>query len=482
MHPTQGTRPGPEPIHFGTDGWRGVIAEMFTFANVARVAQANARYWQKSHGASSRQLVIVGYDRRFLSERFAELVAEVLAGNGFEVWLARGPYPTPALSLAVARAGACGGVMITASHNPAEFNGYKIKDHRGAPASDAAGRAIEALLDAQPVRRLPLAAAQRAGLVRRVDLRPAHYRAVRRLVDFRTVAASGLRLAHDAMFGNGAGVFADLLAGTRCTVTGLRQERDPLFGGIRPEPIAENYAATRAWLRRHPQDLCLVTDGDADRLGALEGRGRSVTGNQLVALLVLHLTRNRGERGRLLKTVNTTTWVDHIAAAAGLPLIETPIGFKHLAAELLRGDTLLAGEETGSIGLRRHLPERDGLAAGLMLLELLATTGRSLTRWLHHLEREFGPRHYDRIRVASTPERNAAVIARCLRQPPARLLRSPVEAINTLDGVKFTARDGSWLMLRGSGTEPALRLYAETASPRLTERLLAQGRRLASGG
>ncbi len=467
-----------EPICFGTDGWRGVIAESFTFNNVARVTQATAGHWLNACRVHDRRLAMVSYDRRFLSERFAELVTEVLAGNGFEVWLTREPNPTPALSYAVAASGACGGIMITASHNPAGFNGFKVKDHLGAPADDETGRAIEGRLDSQPVRRLPLLEARRAGLIRLVDLRPAHYRAIRRLVDFPLIAGAGLRVAHDAMFGNGAGAFASLLGGTRCQVTGLRQERDPLFGGIRPEPIAENYAATRTWLRSHPQDLCLVTDGDADRLGALDGLGRPVTGNQLIALLALHLTRHRRERGRLVKTVNTTTWMDRIAAAAGLPLTETAIGFKHLATEMLKGDVLLAGEETGSIGLGHHLPERDGLAAGLVLLELLAESGRPLAGWLRSLAKEFGPLHYERIRLASPPERNADLIARCRRDPPARLLRSPVESVNSLDGVKFTARDGSWLMLRGSGTEPVLRLYAETAAPQLTRRLLAQGRRL----
>ncbi len=470
---------GPDAIRFGTDGWRAVIADGFTFGNVARLAQATADSWKESGSAPDRRpRAVVSFDRRFLSERFAELTAEVLVGNGFNVLLTREPNPTPALSLAVARSGACGGVMITASHNPAEFNGYKVKEHDGAPATGETCRRIESLLDANPIQRRPLAEAQRAGLIRWVDLRPAHHRALRQLVDFPLIAGTRLRLAHDAMFGNGAGAFAALLTGTRCTVTELRADRDPLFGGIRPEPIAENYAATSAWLGRHPQDLCLVTDGDADRLGALDRHGVPVTGNELIALLVLHLTRNRHERGRLVKTVNTTTWMDRIAAAVALPVTEVPVGFKHIAAEMLRGDVLLGGEETGSIGLRHHIPERDGLAAGLMILELLATTGQSLTSLLTSLRREFGPLSYDRVRLASSPEKNAMLIAKFRDAPPTRLVGSPVQAVSTLDGVKFTARDGSWLMLRGSGTEPALRLYAEAATPNTTRRLLRLGRRL----
>ncbi len=465
-------------VRFGTDGWRAVIAEGFTFANVGRVAQATADYWARLAAPSQGRSTIVSFDRRFLSEQFAQLTAEVLAGNGFRVQLTGEPNPTPALSLAVRDAGAVGGVMITASHNPAEFNGYKVKDHRGAPADDATGRAIEALLDATPVRRLPLIEARRASLIRDVDLRLTHYRAIRKLVDFPALRRARLRIAHDAMYGNGAGVFAAALKGTGCLVTSLRADRDPLFGGIRPEPIAENYAATSAWLRRHPQDLCLVTDGDGDRLGALDGRGRPITGNELIALLILHLARNRGERGRLVKTVNTTSWVDRIGAALGLPVVEVPIGFKHIAAEMLQGDVLLGGEETGSIGLRGHIPERDGLAAGLILIELLAVTGRTVRQHLTSIAREFGPLHYDRIRLPSNPERNGVLMAKARAHPPARLLRSPVESVVTLDGVKYVARDGSWLMLRGSGTEPALRLYAESLNAATTQRLLTQGRRL----
>lgn len=465
-------------VRFGTDGWRAVIAEDFTFKNVARVAQATSDYWARQAGSGGARSAMVSFDRRFLSKEFAQLTSEVFAGNGFLVRLTREPNPTPALSLAVRDLGAVGGVMITASHNPAEFNGYKVKDYQGAPADDATGRAIEALLDVNPVRRLPLPETLHAGLIRYTDLRPAHYRAIRRLVDVPALTHAKLRIAHDAMYGNGAGAFATALAGTGCAVTNLRANRDPLFGGIRPEPIAENYAATSAWLRRHPQDLCLVTDGDGDRLGALDGRGRPITGNELIALLVLHLARNRGERGRLVKTVNTTSWVNRIGNALGLPVTEVPIGFKHIAAEMLQGDVLLGGEETGSIGLRHHIPERDGLAAGLMLLELLAMTGRTIRQHLATLAREFGSLHYDRQRLPSDLDRNQALMARCRREPPTRLLRSPVDAVLTLDGVKYVARDGSWLMLRGSGTEPALRLYAESSSPTTTQQLLAQGRRL----
>jgi phosphomannomutase len=485
-------------IRFGTDGWRGVIAEEFTFANVARVAQATADHWESDlarqsaradetgasgGGAASpvppktvrRRLAVVGYDRRFLSPEFAQLTAEVFAGNGFDVVLTSVATPTPAVSLAVKRLRAAGGVMITASHNPAAFNGFKLKAWFGGSADPALCQAVEARLDRSPVRRRPLAEAVKAGCVRLRDLRPAHYRAVRRLVDFECVAASRLRVAHDAMWGVGAGCFEALLADTTCRVATLRGAHDPLFGGIRPEPIPRFYGSTTAWLRRHPHDVGLVSDGDADRLGALDEQGRPLTTHQVMALVLWHLAANRGGRGTVVKSLNTTTLVDRIAAAHGLPVVVTGIGFKHIGARLLEPGVLVGLEESGSLGFPSHLPERDGLAAGLLLLELLARERRPLSAILRGLERRFGVHRYARLDLTLPAGRGAAGIERLRGQPPARLLGSPVVAVQDFDGVKFTARDGSWLMLRGSGTEPVLRVYAEAATQARAHQLTRMG-------
>ncbi len=466
-------------IQFGTDGWRGVIAEDFTFANVERVSQAAAAYWRASPAAGTRQEVVIGYDRRFLSAEFAGRAAEVFAGNGFRVVLTPDPTPTPAVSFAVKARHAVGGVMITASHNPAKFNGFKLKSHFGGSSDSATCQAVEACLDQSSIRRQHLTDATDEKRLLVHDLRPAHYRAIKRLVDFRLVARSRLRLAHDALFGVGAGCFEQLLAGSSCKVTTLNGAHDPLFGGINPEPIEKNYARSRRFLRRNPHDVCIVTDGDADRIGAMDGRGGPITNQQVIALLLHHLANNRQGRGRVVKTLNTTAMVDKMCSAWGFPLTEVGIGFKHIAVEMLRGDVLLGAEESGSVGFGGHIPERDGLAAGLMLLELLATERVSIRRLLARLEREFGPHRYGRIDTSVPLEKRVALVDFLQAQPPATLLRSPVKEVKTFDGVKFVAENSSWLMLRGSGTEPILRIYAEAASNTALQSLLKLGVNLA---
>jgi len=462
-------------IKFGTDGWRAVIAEDFTFANVARVAQATADYWRAQPVPGTELRAVVGYDRRFLSDQFAACTAEVLAGNSFHVTLTDRPTPTPAVSLAVRQQKAVGGVMITASHNPAAFNGFKLKAYYGGSAEPAICQAVEAQLDRSPVRGLPLAQGLREGLIQLRNIRPAHYRAVVRLVDFARIARSKLRFAHDPLFGVGAGCFEELLAGTSCRVTTLNAAHDPNFGGISPEPIARNYARSAAWLAKHPHDLCLVTDGDADRVGGMDGRGRALSTHQLICLLLRHYHVARGGQGKVVKALTTTSMVDKMCAAYGLPLIETGVGFKYIAAEMIRGGVLLGFEESGGIGFPGHIPERDGILAGLALLEMLAVSGKPLNRMLAELEREFGPHRYARIDTHFPLEKRPSLMEICKNEPPARLLQSPVTEVKTFDGVKFIARDGSWLMLRGSGTEPILRIYAEAPSDEAAQKLLRLG-------
>lgn len=465
-------------IKFGTDGWRAVIAEDFTFANVERVAQAVADYWSANPVAGTARRVIVGYDRRFLSDQFARRTAEVLAGNGFTVVLSHAPTPTPAVSLAVVQQRAIGGVMITASHNPARFNGFKIKAHFGGSAASALCRAVEAMLDRNPVRATPWEDAIQRRQLGMEDLQAAHLRAIKALVDFRLIARSRLRFAHDALFGVGAGCFDVLLAGTSCRVTTLNARHDPSFGGIHPEPVEANYASSQAFLRRHPHDLCLVTDGDADRVGGMDGRGGYLSTHEIICLLLRHFVVNRRARGRVIKALTTTSMVDKLCAAHGLELVETAVGFKHIAAEMLQGGCLLGLEESGGIGFPDHLPERDGILAGLMLLELLATERAPVRTLLARLEKQFGPHAYARIDTHFPLEKRARLMDFCKRNPPARLLRSPVTAVKAFDGVKFIARDGAWLMLRGSGTEPILRIYAEAQSDAAARQLLALGLRL----
>ena len=462
-------------IKFGTDGWRAVIAEDFNFSNVDRVAQAAADFWRANPIAGTEAKIVVGYDRRFLSNEFGWRVAEVLAGNGFKVILTPEPTPTPSVSFAVKQERAVGGVMITASHNPPAFNGFKLKSHYGGSAEPATCQAVEGFLDASPVRAQPFAQASAGGQIGVRDVRPAHYAALKKLVDFKLIARSGLRFAHEALFGVGSGCFDQLLAGTSCRVTTLNGAHDPLFGGINPEPIEKNYGRSSAYLRRHPHDICLVTDGDADRVGGMDGRGNYLSTHQLICLLLRHFFVERKGRGRVVKALTTTSMVDKMCAGFGLELTETGVGFKYIAAEMIKGGVLLGAEESGGIGFAGHIPERDGIAAGLFLLEMLATARVSVNRLVVGLEKEYGPHRYGRIDTHFPLEKRGALMEFLKNSPPAKLLRSPVADMKTYDGVKFIARDTSWLMLRGSGTEPILRIYAEAKSDADVAKLLKAG-------
>lgn len=462
-------------IKFGTDGWRAIIAEDFTFANLDRVAQATADYWKAHPEEGTTNNAVVGYDRRFLSDQFARRTAEILAGNGFEVTLTSEPTPTPAVSFMVKKLKAIGGVMITASHNPPVFNGFKLKSHHGASAEPVICQGVERLLRKNAVRSLPLDQALRSKRILQKNIRPSYYAAIKRLVDFPVIAKSRLRFAHEALFGVGAGCFDELLAGTSCKVTTLNGEHDPFFGGINPEPIAKNYIRSAAYLKKHPHDLCLVTDGDADRVGGMDGKGNALTTHDLICLLLEHFIKNRKGKGRVVKALTTTSMVDKICAEHGLPLVETGVGFKYIAAEMIRGGVLLGFEESGGIGFPGHVPERDGILSGLMLLELLAVEKTSLNKLLARLEKRYGPHHYARIDAHFPLEKRPALMEYCKKNPPARLRRSPVAEVKSHDGVKFIAEDGSWLMLRGSGTEPILRIYTEAKSPADAEKLLQEG-------
>jgi phosphomannomutase len=476
----QGTiaTPSPSKIKFGTDGWRAVIAEDFTFANVERVAQATANFWTKNPVEGTLPKVVVGYDRRFLSDQFARRTAEILAGNGLEVILTSEPTPTPAVSWLVKKERAIGGVMITASHNPPAFNGFKLKAHYGGSAEPAICQAVEGELDRTPVRSVSLEEGTKVKKISVRSIRPAYFKAIKRLVDFPLIAASGLKFAHEALFGVGAGCFDELLAGTTCKVTTLNGNHDPNFGGINPEPIAKNYGRSMEYLRKHPHDLCLVTDGDADRVGGMDGRGNPLTTHHLICLLLEHFIRNRKGKGRVVKALTTTSMADKICERYGLPLTETGVGFKFICAEMLKGGVLLGFEESGGIAYPGYIPERDGILSGLMLLELLATEKKSVNDLLKRLEKEYGPHYYARIDAHFPLEKRGALMEFCKNNPPAKLIRSPLKEVKSYDGVKFISEDGSWLMLRGSGTEPILRIYTEAKSPEEAEKLLKEGVKL----
>ena len=467
------------PIKFGTDGWRDVIGEDYTFDNVRFVAQATADQFSRHYMANTEKKAVVGYDRRFLSGEFAQVVAEIFAGNGYQVLLADSPVPTPVVSWHTKKQKARVGVMITASHNPARFNGYKIKLHHGGPADADTCRAIEAKIGLRKVTSTPLTTALKAGKIRVSDLLPRYFERLKNLVDFKRISNTQLSFAHEPLFGVGAGCFDEILKDTKCSVRTFNATHDPNFGGINPEPIRANYTYSRKRLINQPADFCLVTDGDADRIGGMDGRGNALTTHQIICLLLHHFIINRKEQGRVVKALTTTSMVDVICRHHHLTLTETGVGFKHICEEMLKGGVLLGFEESGGIGFPSHVPERDGILAGLMILELLAVEGKPLASLLKHLKDSYGLFEYGRIDAHFPLSKRTALMKEAVNNPPKDLLGGAIERIQSFDGVKYTSQNGCWLMLRGSGTEPVLRIYAEAPTSNGVKRLLTQGQEIA---
>jgi phosphomannomutase len=468
-------------IRFGTDGWRAEIAEDFTFANVRAVAQATAEHLLGT-GAAARG-VVVSFDTRFLSGSFAGAVAEVLAGNGVRVALTSGPGPTPALSHAVIERKAGAGVMITASHNPARWNGFKLKEDFGGSSpravTDALERAIPGVLAEGRVRRIALGEAEAQGLVERFDQRPSYFAALRRLVDIEAIRTAGLNILVDSMFGAAMGCTAELLGGDATQVDELHGVRNPAFPGMRaPEPIAPNLGEQLARLAQGGYDVGLSTDGDADRLGVADEHGRFVTQLQTFALLAHYLLKVRGERGPLVRSVTMTRMIDRLGERYGCPVYETPVGFVHLVPKMRETDALLAGEESGGYAIRGHVPERDGLLSGLLILEAMVRTGQRPSELLQALYAEVGTHEYDRVDITLRGAERDAIRERVAQAAPERIAGLRVVGRDQLDGFRFELEGGWWLLLRFSGTEPLLRIYAELPSMEQVQAALAEGQAL----
>ena len=472
-------------ITFGTDGWRAVISDEFTFDNVRRVAQAIAEL-TLADVAGRQPLMVVGYDTRFLSDRYATAVAEVLAANGIRVYLAQGDAPTPMISYAVVDLHAHGGVMITASHNPPRYNGIKLKAAYGGSASAAAAKSVEARILAnlaaglQP-RRMDITQATVQGLVTRFDPFPAYAAHVRRLVDFERLAAAQLPVAVDAMYGAGRIHLRRLLQEAGCIVTELRSEMNPGFNGIHPEPIERHLRPLIDLMRAGGYALGLATDGDADRIGAVDPSGRFIDPHGIMALLVDYLVQERHLRGGIVKTVSTTEMLNRLAARYNLPIYETPVGFNYISDLMVQGDVLLGGEESGGISICGHIPEGDGLLMGLLLAEMVAVRGKSLLTLLNELMAtpDMGVFRYARLDRPVRPFKKADLVHRLMSAPPTTLAGSTVARISDCDGVKYILQDNSWLLIRPSGTEPVLRIYAESHSDEQVQRLLEAGAALA---
>lgn len=456
-------------IKFGTDGWRGVIAEDYTHANVRRVATAIARYVVRCEDA--RKGVLVGYDTRFGSERFARTAAEAVAATGTSVWLAEDACPSPALSLLVRQRGAAGGIMITASHNPYRWNGVKFKASYGSSALPSIVAEIERELEAvlrDGVRPLP----PRNDLISSLDVRAPYLETLAKLVDWERIRAAKMRLLADPMHGAARGLLRELFTRHGVACDEIRGTRDPLFGGRNPEPIEPHVEPAQQAVRAGGYDAAFLADGDGDRIGAIDADGSFINPHQIFSILLWHLAGARQLPGDVAKTFSATKLVDKIAARYGRRVHEVPVGFKYICELMLEQDILLGGEESGGIGLKMHLPERDATVLALMLAEVMAWHGKRLGELVRQLHAEYGPHHYGRVDLELGPGQKERAIARYTDSKLARVLDWDVVGREDLDGIKLYLGDIGWVMLRASGTERMLRIYCETSRPETTRRVL----------
>jgi phosphomannomutase len=455
-------------IAFGTDGWRGVIADDCTFAEIRRIAAATARWYALGDGEGDRTRVVVGHDPRFLSPEFAAAAAEVFATAGIDVLLADAAIPTPAVSYHVRRLGLRGGIAITASHNPERYNGFKIKAHFGGSAPPETYAAVSAEADR------PLAPAARAGRVDKTDLRSGYRDHLASLVDLAAIRRSPLRVLADAMHGAAGTLVPEIVSGGTLVAEPFRADRDALFGGVHPEPIGSNLSAAADRVRAGRFDLAVAQDGDADRLGVLDAHGRFVSPHQVLALLLLHAFRRRGVRGGIAKTFSTSSQIERIARSLGVPFVETGIGFKFVAERMARGEVAAGGEESGGYAFAFHLPERDGVLSALLLVESLAIAGTDLGAALDALAAEFGRFEYGRRDVLLPVPLVKRYVAAVRQSPPPAVAGERVTGVQDLDGVKYLFGERGWLLHRLSGTEPMVRLYCEHADGGTMERILEE--------
>ncbi len=468
-------------IKFGTDGWRGLIARDFTFDNIAICALAYAGYLTET-GLGKRG-VIIGYDTRFLSEEFALETALVLAAAGIKVTLSDAALPTPTVSWSVLHAGAGGGVVITASHNPGVWNGFKIKSEKGWSAPTEIVTIVEQHLkkiiaDGTTPHKLIAEDAGKRGLLVIADLVTPYLEHLGTLVDVRALRNTGFKIVVDSMHGAGAGLFRKLL-GDKYDLTEIKGERNPAFPGMhQPEPIDINLKELEAKVVAEAADVGLATDGDSDRIGIVDENGVFVTQLQVMSLLALYFLEARGERGAIVKTITSSSMLPKLGKLYDVPVFETPVGFKYVAPIMEQENAILGGEESGGYGFRDHVLERDAIIAGLYFLDFMAKTGKKPSELLKWLYGKVGDHYYRRIDVAFNESLRLAVIARLEQAFPAAIDGQPVKR-DTLDGWRFTLTSGAWLLFRASGTEPLLRIYAEAETPERVNRLLHIGREMA---
>jgi len=481
------------PIHFGTDGWRAVISDSFTFDNLRILAQAIAdavasEHWDTSGNGGPKpdpRKIVIGFDTRFLSDRFAGEVARVLAANGFTVLLAQSDAPTPAISFAVRDQRATAGVMITASHNAPRYNGVKLKAAFGGSALPEQCHRVEVYISDNEQRArgpnlMDYQQARDANLIQKFNPLPPYFDHLRTLINTDLIAENPQRFVVDSMYGAGRGVIKSFLQGTGCDISEVRAEMNPGFGGIHPEPLAKNLGALASAISSGMGNFGLATDGDADRIGAMDERGAFVDPHKIMALAMKYLVERRGLTGAVVRTVSTTRMIDRLAAKYGLKVYETPVGFNHIADHMLHDDILIGGEESGGISFKGHIPEGDGPIMGLLLTEMIAATGKPLVELVRDLLAEVGPVVYERVDLRlSRPIAKSEMTEMLARTAPREIAGTRISEINQIDGAKYVMQDDSWLLIRPSGTEPVLRVYVEARTQEMINGLLAFGQRIA---
>jgi phosphomannomutase len=467
-------------IHFGTDGWRGRIAEGYTFDNVRRAAQGFANYLVGQGHRSTD--VIVGHDVRFAAEHFAAAAAEVMAANGFHVWLTDSATPTPVVSYSIVERGAPGGINITASHNPPWDCGFKVRDENGAAIAPDGLRTIEAAIPGlEEVQRIDLKEAREQGLVEVWDPGSAYIQHISNLVDIDRIKQAGLDILVEPMWGNGMGWFPRLLKGGATRVLEIHNKRNPLFPDMeRPEPIPPNIDAAMEKTVELDVDVCLIMDGDADRMGIGDENGQFINQLQVYALLAYYLLEIRGKREPIVKTVSTTSMLEKLGEMYDVPVYRTGVGFKYVGPKMIETDAMIGGEESGGYAFGESIPERDGILGNLYFLDLMVQTGKSPSELIEQLYDKLGASYYyDRIDIRFPSEKRPQARERLDSAKPESLAGLKVTEIVTLDGYKYELEDGGWLLVRFSGTEPVIRVYCETTDEDKVQPLLDEGLELA---
>lgn len=468
-------------IKFGTDGWRAVISDTFTFDNVKKVAQAMSDHVLSQKDALKERdfRIVVGYDTRFLSAKYAELTARVAASNGIPVILADRPSPTPSVSYAIKDRNLIGGIVITASHNPARYNGMKYKAYYAGSADTDITKKIEAAVGVNEVKCGTLKELLYKKMIVIDNIVPRHLDFIKKYVNLKLIRKSSLKVLVDSMYGVGNSYIAELLKGGSCRVDTIHDTVNPSFGGINPEPIMPNLKELAEKVKKGGYAAGLATDGDADRLGVATPGAKLLTGHKVMALLLLHLLEDKKMKGDIVQTICGTVLIDKICKKYGLKTHETPVGFKHICDVMKKKDVLVGGEETGGVAFKGYIPERDGILSGALILEMMVMRGKKLEKILEGIDKEYGTYEYRRLDMRVPDDKKHRLMELLKKKPLEKVLDKEVMEIKNYDGHKFILKDRSWFMMRLSGTEPIVRIYAEAPNEKTALRMLEFGRKIA---